>query len=157
VAHLALRLGPDLGTGELAAAMFVAGVGLGFSSMPYLLGVQNAVPWHRRGIATSSVPFFRSIGGAVAVAVLGTLLAAELRGAGADPDALLDDKLRGALAPATLAGLRESLSGGLETVFVALAVLAALGVAVAWLIPSGGVREQIHPERDEVTSRREPG
>jgi EmrB/QacA subfamily drug resistance transporter len=110
VGYLALRLGPDLRAGELAAAMFVLGVALGFSSMPYLLGVQNAVPWHRRGIATSSVPFFRSIGGAVAVAVLGTLLAARLGGTGADPNALLDETLRRALAPAALAGLRRNTS-----------------------------------------------
>jgi hypothetical protein len=157
VAYLAVRLGPDLGPIELAVVMFVAGVGLGFSSMPYLLGVQNAVAWHRRGIATSSVPFFRSIGGAVAVALLGTILAASLKGTGADPDALLDARLRNALAPGALVRLQVALSDGLETVFLALVALAALGLAVAFLVPAGSARGLIHPERDEVTARREAG
>ena len=54
--------------------MLITGLGLGFLSMPYMLGVQNAVPWSRRGVATSSVQFFRNIGGAIAVAALGALL-----------------------------------------------------------------------------------
>ena len=48
-------------------------------SMPCLLGVQNAVPWRRRGVATSSVQFFRNIGGAISVAALGALLNARLQ------------------------------------------------------------------------------
>jgi len=58
-------------------AMFVLGLGLGFLSTPYLLAVQNAVPRHQRGVATSSVQFFRTIGGSIAVAALGTLLNAQ--------------------------------------------------------------------------------
>ena len=43
-------------------AVVVIGLGLGFSSTSYLVSVQNAVPWRRRGVATSSVVFFRTVG-----------------------------------------------------------------------------------------------
>jgi len=75
-----LLAGVDPASGRLPVmvAMFFLGVGLGFTSTPYLLAVQNAVPWSRRGVATSSVQFFRSIGGAIMVAALGAVLNAHL-------------------------------------------------------------------------------
>src|SRR3989440_6970334 len=39
-----------------------------------ILAVQNAVPWNVRGVATASTQFFRTIGGTVGVAVMGTIL-----------------------------------------------------------------------------------
>jgi hypothetical protein len=58
--------------------MVTLGVGNGFVSTPYLVAVQNAVPWHKRGIATSLGQFFRTIGGSIAVAGFGALLNARL-------------------------------------------------------------------------------
>src|SRR6185369_16920663 len=67
---LLARAGPGTTRTEIMISMLITGLGLGFTSMPYLLGPQNAVPWERRGVATSSVQFFRAIGGAVGVAAL---------------------------------------------------------------------------------------
>jgi len=55
-------------------SVFSIGLGMGFSSTTYLLSVQNAVPWQRRGVATSSIIFFRTVGGSIGVAVMGALL-----------------------------------------------------------------------------------
>lgn len=138
---------------EILVSMMVIGLGLGFLSMPYMLGVQNAVPWNRRGVATSSVQFFRSIGGAVAVAALGALLNARLQavaGTGADPNAALEPALRSRLAPEALQTLTSALLHGLQAVFIALAVLAVLSFAVALFFPRGSAREQMHREPDPV-------
>src|SRR5207244_2130300 len=48
-------------------SMVVIGVGLGPTAMAYILGVQNTVPWSRRGVATGAVVFFRTMGGALGV------------------------------------------------------------------------------------------
>jgi EmrB/QacA subfamily drug resistance transporter len=146
----------EAGTGrpQIMAAMLIIGLGLGFASMPYLLGVQSAVPWHQRGVATSSVQFFRNIGGALAVAALGALLSSRLQalvGSGADANAVLDPALRARLAPATLGHLTGALRHGLHAVFIAMAVLAVAGLAVALLFPRGSAREQMYRERDPVT------
>ena len=66
----------------IAAIMLTIGLGMGFQSIPYFVGVQSAVPWTRRGVATSSTQFFRLIGGAVAVAALGMLMQVRLENAG---------------------------------------------------------------------------
>jgi EmrB/QacA subfamily drug resistance transporter len=143
------------GTGRLQimTSMMIVGLGLGFTSMPYLLGVQNAVPWQRRGVATSTVQFFRNIGGAVAVAALGALLNARLEaaaGPGVSADAMLDPALRAKLAPAALHHLTAALLHGLQGVFVALAALGAATLLVALFFPPGSPRSLTHLENQRV-------
>ncbi len=156
IAGALLLASAEAGAGrpQIMLAMLIIGLGLGFTSMPYLLGVQSAVPWHQRGVASSSVQFFRNIGGALAVAILGALLNARLQalaGPGADANAVLDPTLRASIAPATLHHLTEALRHGLQAVFIAMAVLAVAGFVVALLFPRGTAREQMYQEREPVT------
>lgn len=55
--------------------MIVTGLGLGIIMPLYVIAVQNAFPQTRLGVVTSSVQFFRSIGGTVGVAVMGSVMA----------------------------------------------------------------------------------
>jgi EmrB/QacA subfamily drug resistance transporter len=135
------------GRAGVMAAMVVIGFGLGFLAMPSLIAVQNAVPWQRRGVATSTVQFFRTIGGTVAVAAFGALLNARLEGltggAGRPPgqtidaNAALEPALRARLPPAELRALTGALASGLQAVFVGMAAVAAAGLALALLFPAG--------------------
>jgi EmrB/QacA subfamily drug resistance transporter len=54
--------------------MVITGVGLGITMPLYMLAVQNAVPYKMLGTATSSVAFFRSLGGSVGLAVFGSIM-----------------------------------------------------------------------------------
>lgn len=131
----------------LMSAMLVVGTGLGFMATPYLVAVQNAVPWERRGVATSTVQFFRTIGGAIAVAALGALLNARMEGRPGtelDPNIAMDPELRGTIAPAALEALQEALAHGLHAVYVGVAVVALAGFAVALAFPRGSARSQAH-------------
>jgi len=135
------------GRGLVMAAMFFVGLGMGFMATPYLLAVQNAVPKRRRGVATSSVQFFRTIGGAIAVAVLGTVLNAHLAGrTTADPNVALSPDRRAELPAETLRTLVAALDGGLHSVYVIMAAMAAVGLGVALLFPRGGAEEHAHEE-----------
>ena len=139
---------------EVMAAMLIIGLGLGFLSMPYMLGVQNAVPWNRRGVATSSVQFFRNIGGAVAVAALGALMSSRLErmaGRGIDVNAALDPALRSRLAPQALHQLTSALLHGLQAVFIALAALSVASLGVALLFPRGSTRSLTYQEREPAS------
>ncbi|HTK06346.1 MAG TPA: MDR family MFS transporter [Ktedonobacteraceae bacterium] len=60
-------------TMDLIISMIVLGLGLGFSMSIYTVIVQNALP-QKIGQATSGLTFFRSIGGTVAVAAMGSVL-----------------------------------------------------------------------------------
>jgi EmrB/QacA subfamily drug resistance transporter len=54
--------------------MIVIGVGLGLLQPVMTLAVQNAIPLHRLGAGTGSVTYLRTLGSALGVAVLGTVV-----------------------------------------------------------------------------------
>ncbi len=53
--------------------MFLSGLGVGPTFAVFTIIVQNAVPFHELGVATSNLTFFRQIGGSVALAIVGTI------------------------------------------------------------------------------------
>jgi len=59
----------------VGTGMFLVGAGVGMSMQNLILAVQNTVPLRDVGAATSSVTFFRSLGGTIGVSVLGAVLA----------------------------------------------------------------------------------
>jgi EmrB/QacA subfamily drug resistance transporter len=69
---------------ELSAFMLVVGAGLGMLMQNLVLVVQNTVPAADMGAGSSLIAFFRSLGGAIGVSVLGALLATHARDAIAD-------------------------------------------------------------------------
>jgi hypothetical protein len=62
--------------GLVALFMFVTGAGVGGVMQNLVLAVQNTVRVTELGAATSTVSFFRSLGGAMGVSVLGAVLGA---------------------------------------------------------------------------------
>ncbi|MGW3951293.1 MDR family MFS transporter [Streptomyces sp. NPDC004752] len=76
-AGLALLSLLDSGTGfgVLSLYMAVLGLGVGMLMQNLVLAAQNDVPAHELGAATSTLSFFRSLGGTVGTSVLGALLA----------------------------------------------------------------------------------
>ncbi len=119
-------------TGTVSAACGLVGLGLGPSSLAQLLSVQHFVPERQRGIATSLVPFFRTVGGSLGVAGLGTLVTASL-GPTSGAAATLLGPGRGSVP----VELREALGRALVTVFGALLVLAFVNFAAARRLPQG--------------------
>jgi EmrB/QacA subfamily drug resistance transporter len=59
----------------VGAAMLLVGIGVGMTMQNLVLAVQNAVPLRDIGAASSTVAFFRSLGGTIGVSVLGAVLA----------------------------------------------------------------------------------
>jgi hypothetical protein len=115
------------------------GGGMGMMVQAYLIATQNAVETAVVGTATAALQFFRSMGGSVAVAGLGGLLAARLTtelserlGAAAtriDQDRLLEGS---AAIPADLVtGAQHALAASLQSVFIALVPVAVFGFLVA--------------------------
>jgi len=74
-----LVLSPHPGYLALAAALGLAGAGLGASVVPVTSSVLAAVPPQRSGMAASATNTSREVGAVVGVVVLGALVNAELR------------------------------------------------------------------------------
>jgi EmrB/QacA subfamily drug resistance transporter len=68
------RVGAETPIWQLMLIMPIFGFGLGFNMQPIILAVQNAVPPQDMGVATSSVPFFRQMGGTLGVAIFLSVL-----------------------------------------------------------------------------------
>jgi MFS family permease len=67
-------IGPDTSTFSLAWRLLIVGIGLGPGQSLFSLAVQNAVPPHQLGVATSSGQFVRQIGSTMGVALFGAIL-----------------------------------------------------------------------------------
>ncbi len=55
--------------------MVIVGIGLGATMPTFTIAVQNAVPYAQLGMATGLMSFFRSTGGAIGAAVMGSIVA----------------------------------------------------------------------------------
>jgi EmrB/QacA subfamily drug resistance transporter len=134
-ASMAWVLRPGVGSvaPRVAAAFF--GVGLGFANTALLIAVQSSVDWAERGVATASTLLFRTVGGALAVGILGEVLA---RALAVRPDLAGQAArlLAGSPIPHDSAiALGDALASGLHTVFVSIAVLSALAAVVGFTFP----------------------
>jgi MFS family permease len=64
---------------QMAIYMFIMGAGLGLSMQITVTAAQNSVPRKHMGTATSTMTFFRSMGGAIGTAVYGAVLTSRLK------------------------------------------------------------------------------
>lgn len=125
-------------------AMIVMGLGMGPTAMCYLLDVQHSVPWNRRGVATGAMIFFRTVGAALCVgllgASLGSSLGSRLAQAGAhdiDVAAALRPETHKQLSASQLRIVQDALGQSLQTVFFEIFALAALGIVCSSRLTHG--------------------
>jgi len=123
------------------ASLVIVGMGMGPASLSFILAVQHAVSWGQRGVATGAVIFFRTIGGAIGVGILGGALGWELghllasSGAtGIDVGAALRPETHHMLSPENLALVQVKLGVALRDVYIQMFALALGTLAcTAWL------------------------
>jgi EmrB/QacA subfamily drug resistance transporter len=124
-------LAPDAGVTTLFADVFFLGCGMGLSMLSLLLAVQHGVDRSQLGLATSLNQFFRSVGAAVGVAVMGAILTRSLSG--------IDLPGGGHGLPAGelhLTGVaRIEFAHALTHVFVAGGFMAGTALAASFLLP----------------------
>jgi hypothetical protein len=153
----------DASTSRLTASlfMFVLGLGLGMVMQVLVLAVQNAVEYRDLGVATSGATLFRSIGGSIGTAILGSIFASQLKsnltaGIRSNPTAVAGmshgqvTALSGAIGnPQSLKALRPGLhdlyitsfTHALNTVFIVAAGVAAAAFVLSWLLPERPLRD----------------
>jgi len=101
--------------------VLLAGIGMGLNMVPMLIAVQGAVPRAELGIATSLTQFFRAVGGAIGLAVMGAVMAQRLH-----------------------AGL--SMVDALHGVFVVGLLICVAALGAAFLVPPGRAAELARAE-----------
>jgi EmrB/QacA subfamily drug resistance transporter len=145
------RLQVDTPMAQVMGSMVVLGAGLGLCMQTLVIAVQNALPPKDMGVATSSVTFFRSMGGtfgaAASLAVLFGSLVSNIRTraeAAGLPDEVIDrfssasaiddstviDRLPEAVRLVVLQGFTDSV----QTVFLVVAVVLVPAFVLALLV-----------------------
>ena len=130
----------DASTAWISAACAVIGCGLGPTALSQLLAVQEDAPAEQRGVATSLVPFFRTVGGSLGVAAMGAVLAAGLS-ARLGPALESASRALSGEIPAP-PGFRIALERSLLPVFAALLAAAVLAAFAAARFPAGRHRSR---------------
>jgi DNA-binding MarR family transcriptional regulator len=140
------------------------GLGMGMVMQVLILAVQNSIEYEYLGVATSGTMLFRSVGGALGVALFGAIFAAGLR-AKLGPEGL--DFLTNAV-PAAVRGLPpvmqqeyiDAVMAALRPVFVAATCIAALGFVLTIFLqeielrdtaPAEGLAESFAMPRDATS------
>lgn len=127
---MALLLKPHAPVLLPEVAMGLFGTGLGFAATALLIAVQTSVGWELRGVVTASNMFFRTIGGAVGVGVMGGVMVSQLLKDPRVPIAAANELLGPEHGQGLPAGLLESLSGALGTgLTINFWIICALAVA----------------------------
>jgi len=146
----------DAQTSTLTASVFmvVLGLGLGLVMQVLVLAVQNAVEYSQLGVATSAATLFRSIGGSMGTAVLGSIFAGHLTSSlAAKLPASAAAKLGGGgqvdpatlhtLPPAVHAAYIGSFTDSLNVVFVVAAGIGAFAFVLTFFIKQVPLRQTV--------------
>src|SRR3954451_9895141 len=149
---------------RLGVAMLLLGSGLGLSSAPATESIMGSLPRNRAGVGSAVNDTAREVGGALGVAIVGSIASSIYRGH-------LQTSLPADIPPQAAAGARDSLGGALQVStsvgasgsevaeaaptdlvaamvrpFVATAVVAAVGAVIAWpYLPSLAAAEDERP------------
>jgi hypothetical protein len=123
-------------------AMAIIGMGMGPTSISFILAVQNAVGWGQRGVATGAAIFLRTIGGSTGVGLLGGILGWELMhrlalsgSTGIDVTAALRPETHKLLNPVQLQLVQLNLGLTLRDVYLLITLLAIVSFICAFWLP----------------------
>ncbi|WP_128643981.1 MFS transporter [Rhodococcus opacus] len=167
---LVIGIGTDVATGYGVVAAWLAtiGLGIGMALSPAMDAVLGALPPERAGSGTALTMTLRQVGGALGVALLGSLLAQgytdrlavdDLPAPAAEP---AHDSLAGALTVAArlgdtalIASAKAAYLHGMSLVLIATAAVALVGAALtATLMP--GQPRPAHLDAPQSAPRRTP-
>jgi EmrB/QacA subfamily drug resistance transporter len=153
---------PSTGDLRVMLSSAVVGMGMGLTVQTLIVALQNAVDRRQLGVATAASMFFRSMGGALAVAAFGTLLASRLTTeltkrsvTGVNPQQLLQSPRAASRYPPDLvASVQAALSASLHWVFLGTLPLIALAIAACLRLEDRPLRATSHVEPGPQSSTR---
>jgi EmrB/QacA subfamily drug resistance transporter len=145
------RMGTDTTRLYSSVSMTIVGYGVGMTMPTLSLAAQNAVSGRDLGVVTSTTAFFRSLGGALGVALFGAVLTARTNaeldrqlpaGTLIDRETLLSSPRNIRELPAELAQpVVNAIADGVTAAFVAAVPVVALAFGFAWFLREVPLRE----------------
>jgi EmrB/QacA subfamily drug resistance transporter len=162
VAYLLLRtLGAETPYWQVGLFIFVLGAGLGFTMQTVVTAVQNAVERRDMGAATSSVAFFRTMGGAFGTAIFGAVLtsrlghylgetASALQSDSGETDIANNVQAIQALPPQIHDTVVTAWVNAVQDVFLVAIPFTTIALILAFLIPELELKQADKPATEQV-------
>jgi EmrB/QacA subfamily drug resistance transporter len=156
------RLQVDTPYYVVALIMYAFGSGLGFTMQVVVTAVQNSVDRRNMGVATASVTFFRSMGGAIGTALLGAILNIRLKhhlsetvgAAGQTPSGPIktdDVTAIQALPEPIKSWVLEAFTRSMDDVFLVGVPFMAVAFVIALTMREKPLRSRATPDTDSAT------
>ncbi|MEX0863521.1 MAG: DHA2 family efflux MFS transporter permease subunit [Acidimicrobiia bacterium] len=157
----------DTGYGRVALALVILGLGMGTTMAPATDSIMGSLPLAKAGVGSAMNDTTRQIGGALGVAILGSILASSyasamapvVAGLPAEAASVAGDSIGGAMAVASQIGeagaalvkdAGAAFIGGMESaVWVAVGV-ALVGAVSTWLFLPARAAEPVRPAHDRT-------
>ncbi|MCS6762978.1 MAG: MFS transporter [Candidatus Protistobacter heckmanni] len=134
-------------------ALCAAGFGIGLQFPVALVSIQNSVSPDKLGSATAANAFFRSLGGAISIAVVSSVLLSSLHkavpGVNIQGGEMMREVIGGSMAHASSAqmlALREAAGGAFSIVFLLLASMTVISLAAVYAQPETVLRGRLEPQ-----------
>ena len=145
------------GMAIMLIAVSAAGIGMGMTNVTALVAAQGAVPFQHLGVATSTVMLFRTIGGALILSIMGSILLQRMNAAFTviagdlkasvpesvlqkllNPQNLLDPATRALIPPDVMPSLIGALVNALWWAFLVGLAAAVAGFVLSCFLESKG-------------------
>jgi EmrB/QacA subfamily drug resistance transporter len=157
------RLSLDSSRWQTSIDALWLGLGMGMVMQVLILAVQNSVDYRHLGVATSGTTLFRSVGGALGVALFGAIFATGLQTRlgteGMDVLANAGPAASQALPPVARQEYIAALVAALRPVFLVAACIGALGFSLTLFLQEIELRDSspVEANADTVATPREGG
>ncbi|HZE39375.1 MAG TPA: MDR family MFS transporter [Stackebrandtia sp.] len=148
--YLMSTMGRTTGIWLESLYMLILGLGIGLAMQVLTIAVQNTVPYHEMGAATSGVTFFRTLGSSFGTAIFGTLFSNQLtpnlakafaRSPGVDPRAVSSPQALHKLPDASIVHIVDAYADTIDYVFRWVVPVAVVGFVVAWFLKQVKLRD----------------
>lgn len=137
---------------EMIVYMIITGLGMGIMMPVLTIAVQSSVGYEHRGVATSSMTFFRSIGGTLGVSIMGAVMTNKMAAGLLDmaanssyisqdrfaalgnTQALLNPEIRAQMPPQLLEAVTKSLASSISWVFITALIFIVCGLIASFFM-----------------------
>jgi EmrB/QacA subfamily drug resistance transporter len=133
--YLLSTLGTESSRFESGLYMAILGIGSGMVMQILVLATQNEAPIDDLGVATSTVGFFRAVGGSIGVAAFGALFASRITDLlESTADLNITPRAVRQLSPAARDATREAFADSITRVFAFAIPLLLIAFVLAWFL-----------------------
>lgn len=138
--YLLSTMSTDTGRLQSGFAMAVLGFGIGMTLQTLVVATQNEAPVDHLGVATSTISFFRAVGGSIGVAIFGSLFTSRVTELLGDAALRVTPRSLARMSPAQAQETATAFADAVTHVFLLAVPFLLLAFVLAWFVREAPLR-----------------